>query len=1021
MIRQKPTVFLLALFLFQFCFSQDGTLQLYQNGYYIKQYSEVAGLANNQCKFIFEDSKGFLWISTFQGLSRFDGRKFINYGLKEGLPSLDISEVCEDSSGLIYVATTKGIARYTGLNGKNDSSFFVYKQTTDLDSPISGMQAIDSNTIVFQRRGDGLFLLRKNNLTVLWQKMLQYVRSILKDRSNTIYVYTMDTIRVYNKHLQQIRDIYFPNTGFIGFYNDNHTDFIQAYSNKKTYRLNSDGLTADGEAPDSVVWFCKTGAEKKMFYVKGRTEICFYDGTASSRIFDITGLTLYSNSLQQTTDKSVWLSTSAGGIFRISKLPYNEITAPKGGYTTNINDRVVFKSDSELMRRPDIADTYKQLKDVVIRSVFLGKTGITWFCTGNGIYKQSPGKEAEHYSFDGGDEVNYGAVAKEIRGVVEDHNEDLWFYGYSGVIHYSNGQFKQYTSRNGLNRDILVRQLVIDKTGTVLLTDFFNLFKIQGDTLLPVGKELGLPNYIPGKIKTDINGFTWIDYNKSLFKIEKNQTGKYIITDSLILHFQTNISEITKFGFDTQNNCWIGFAGGKISVFFSDKNGHYSYTNSITYTSDDGTTFATPNDYDLIPDQEGNMVIVPRKSGNENLFVFTTADALERKMLKVPQLTLTGIFINHKTPDWLAMGYPVGSDGFPISPRLHYKNNNIRFDYTGILLSNSSDVIYQVMLKGYDNDWRTTTEPSVSYTNLPAGNYTFLVKAANANGVWSNASEYSFTILLPWFKTPQASAVWFLSFCSIVIFLFWLRVRAIRRADALNNLKKSDLFKSRLIGLIGHDMMTPIRYIAKVALQLQTYNDKLSKQTTQDSLGEINATATQLHFFGENIIHWIKLQSEGFTPQVQQFDLTCLIKDLVGVHLPMVADKKNNIINDLAPFIYCRQDPMLIKIILHNLLLNANKFTSSGIIKIKAEVTDKWLSLSIEDNGRGMSKDKVDSLNRLQPVLSSEGTLKETGWGMGYILITELLKLSEGNLLIESQLNKGTIATVNLPIEPENE
>ena len=1021
MTRQRLTVLLLALFFFHLCFSQDGNLQLYQNGYYIKQYSEVAGLVNNQCKFLFEDSKGFLWISTFQGLSRFDGRKFTNYELKQGLPSLDISEVCEDSSGLIYVATTKGIARYTGFNGKNDSCFFVYKQTTGMGSPISGMQAIDSNTIIFQRRGDGLFLLHKNNLTVLWKKTLQHVRSILKDRDNNIYVYTMDTIRVYNKYLQQIRDVYFPNTGYIGFYNDNHTDFIQAYSNEKVYHLNIEGLTADSNAPDSVVWFCKTNAERKMFYVKGRTELRFYDGTASKSIFDLKGLTLYANSLLQTSDKSIWLSTSAGGIFRITKLPYNEIRAPNGGYTTTINNRIIFKSDSELVRRPYIAATYKQLKDIVIRSVFVSKTGVAWFCTGNGIYKQGPGNKAEHYSFDGGDEVNYGPVAKEIRGVVEDGNEDLWFYGYSGVIHYSNGKFKQYTSRHGLNRDILVRQLVIDKTGTVLLTDFFNLFKLQGDTLLPVGKELGLPNYIPSKIKTDNNGFTWIDYNKSLFKIEKKQSGKYAITDSLVLHAQASISEITKFGFDAQNNCWIGFAGGKIGVFFADNEGHYNYTNSITYTSDDGVTFATSNDYSLLPDQDGNTVIIPRKSGNEKLFIFSTADALERKLLKMPQLSLTGIFINHKIPDWLDMGYVVGSGGYPISPRLHHKNNNIRFDYTGILLSNSSDVVYQVMLKGYDHEWRTTSEVSAAYTNLPAGSYTFLIKAANANGVWSEPIEYSFTILLPWFKTREANALWFLSFCSIVIFLFWLRVRAIRRADALNNLKKSDLFKSRLIGLIGHDMLTPIRYISKVALQLQTHNEKLSKKTTIESLGEINATATQLYFFGENIVHWIKLQGEGFTPQIQKFDLAYLVEELVSVHMPLITEKKNQIINEITSPLYCTQDPMLIKIIIHNLLLNANKFTSSGIIKITAKTANKWLTLYVQDNGRGMDKDKEDSLNRLQPISSSEGTQNETGWGMGYILITDLLKLSGGDLLVQSQLDKGTIVTVKLPIETDND
>src|SRR5882672_8384002 len=105
---RKRTLFLtIVIFSNYFALSQGAPVQLYQNGYYIKQYTESNGLVSNKCKYLFEDSKGFLWISTFQGLSKFDGHYFTNFGLKDGLPSLNISQVCEDSAGIIYVATAK--------------------------------------------------------------------------------------------------------------------------------------------------------------------------------------------------------------------------------------------------------------------------------------------------------------------------------------------------------------------------------------------------------------------------------------------------------------------------------------------------------------------------------------------------------------------------------------------------------------------------------------------------------------------------------------------------------------------------------------------------------------------------------------------------------------------------------------------------------------------------------------------------------------------------------------------------
>jgi signal transduction histidine kinase len=113
--------------------------------------------------------------------------------------------------------------------------------------------------------------------------------------------------------------------------------------------------------------------------------------------------------------------------------------------------------------------------------------------------------------------------------------------------------------------------------------------------------------------------------------------------------------------------------------------------------------------------------------------------------------------------------------------------------------------------------------------------------------------------------------------------------------------------------------------------------------------------------------------------------------------------------------LYGYQDPTLVRIILHNLLLNANKFTSNGTILISASIQNDWLTMAIKDTGKGMEADKLNSLNNLQPIQSSPGTKMEEGWGMGYKIITDLLRFTGGKLHITSRLNEGTDVTVKLP------
>jgi len=111
--------------------------------------------------------------------------------------------------------------------------------------------------------------------------------------------------------------------------------------------------------------------------------------------------------------------------------------------------------------------------------------------------------------------------------------------------------------------------------------------------------------------------------------------------------------------------------------------------------------------------------------------------------------------------------------------------------------------------------------------------------------------------------------------------------------------------------------------------------------------------------------------------------------------------------------LHCVQEPLIIKIILHNLLLNANKFTTHGTITVAIKSTTRYFQLIVTDNGMGMEEDIAGSLNNMIAVRPMRGTEKEIGWGLGYMLIIDLVKFVHGKLFVESKRGEGTTVTIS--------
>ena len=1004
---KKNFLILPAICFYLLTIAQESELQQFKNGFYIKQFSEASGLVNNACKYLYEDTRGFIWVCTFSGLSRFDGKQFINYGVKEGLPGTNITQVSEDSSGVIYVATTTGIARYTGYIKSPGICFYIYPQTTGLEGLLSGMQPIDSNTIIFQKNNGAVYSLIKNKLLQLTPDAGSAGLKMYRRDNHYFYAFIPDTIRVFNTRFENVKNFFFKSSEFSTESVDS-AGRIHLYSPGSIQRLEDDKIVFEGNAPDSIGCFVNTDTLHRMFYDRGNV-IRYYDGMVDLPVLDMNQLSMQTNRLLHAKDGSIWSTSTGIGLFRITKLPYSisEMHDPVSYHCKNgkriIYDNKRFNSNPFFVRARD------SLRPIII-SILIDRNNNAWFCTEKGLYKQPPDGRGRFYIFTG-DKLIWNSSA-ELHQAIEFPNGDLWFYGVAGGILFRDEKFQHFTSRNGLTEyGGAIAHIVGDKDGNVLVMDYFDrkLYHVEGDTILPVSNIKDGGNFYPNSIVRDSRGYVWMEHNKTLYRLEKRLIGSFDITDSL-LPSDINKAEIKTFNFDSQDRCWVNYAGGNIQVFFLNQDGHYSHTNSISYTKDDGLGSFGISFNTLYPDDDGNMLLIPAKTDVGSVASFSIANALQRKQLMTPVVSIVGIDINLEKADRL-LPENIRRNNKAGAVRLPHKENNILFNYSSSALSHPSNLIYKIMLEGFDKKWRITDLTSVSYTNLPAGSYIFLVQAANVNGTWGPVCKYPFIILPAWYNTWWATLL-FMAVCVLVIYvIFYIHLSGVR----MHHIEESSLFKSSLIGLIGHDMVTPLLYIAKVSRQLRNYNEKLSRETTLESLGEIDTTATQLHFFGESIIHWIKIQNTDFKPVFEQFSISKTIKELADFHHPLFAEKGTDLNYKMEEEIIGYQDSTLVRIIVHNLLLNANKFTSNGKVTITSTVRNDWATIIVKDNGRGMDEERVDSLNNLRAIHSSPGTSKEKGWGMGYKVIIDLLRFTDGKLHISSRLNEGTEVTIKLP------
>lgn len=134
-------------------------------------------------------------------------------------------------------------------------------------------------------------------------------------------------------------------------------------------------------------------------------------------------------------------------------------------------------------------------------------------------------------------------------------------------------------------------------------------------------------------------------------------------------------------------------------------------------------------------------------------------------------------------------GYTLQKDKIVKKIKIPYQLNSLRFAYTASIYQQSNDLEYSYYLEGFDMNWSIwSNNTEKEYTNLPAGTYTFKVKARKSPSHESSVYEFTFTILPPWYQTIWAYALYFILLASSLFILLKYQERIQRKKEEAKRL-----------------------------------------------------------------------------------------------------------------------------------------------------------------------------------------------------------------------------------------
>lgn len=1049
---------------------------LFSQDFVVKHYNITHGLGDNSVYDVVQDSTGFMWFATNDGISKYDGFSWQNYSYRDYEVGSGYFHLKYDEKGILWASP-----KY--LNQK--IYYFSKGSWSTLPAPVPNLVIYDETT------GIDLFYHRNKPVICITSKI-------------GVYLFIDDNW----KHFTT-------NEGL----SSNAVYSVKSYKNY-FYLTTQRGLTI----------FNPLATQDKLFvnFVSG-IDTPVYElliDTISSTGFEIT--LLCDNNLKILSDSKVRVINTDVNFSLINVGTFHNLLKAKNGDIYFGDKSALFRYSNQSKTTTRLGKTQGFTTDGAT-GIFFDREENLWITDTRGVDKMSFRRFLNYFK-------SSGLIDDEVASILEYKPGKFIFGQNTGFTFFEKGAFRKFklpedTSSHQFSSRIM--DLTMDSTGNIWgAAAFLGLIKIeengnytvfnnnynetfttvkyiQGTGLL-AGTNLALYIFKDGKFvnveKTSsahiscrkifsfgheifitsslgiwqikrgklVQIYTHSDPGlRSVFSLHKDDTGRMFVGaeaglftfdgDSLVKFVDNRFSISKPVYFITKsmdNKLWIGTNAG---LTYYEGNGKYQ-----DFGLREGLAGYETNRSASLFDSENNLWV-------------GTNSGLSFMMLK-------SLSQNYSPPKVYFKGmhsFSGESFNLNVENKLPNNMNSLFFDVRALSYIIEEGNEYLVKLEGFDEEWTHYNQyqiDQIKYQYLPSGKYNLLVKAKNKFSDWSPVYTSADIIIKPPFYLNLA----FLILVAVVIVLTFIfankffitrkyskdlenivKVRTFKLRESesklkeLNenlesqiksrtyelakmnillqkeieenklseqklkeysrNLEKLNFTKDRLFSLISHDLRSPFTTIIGYSDLISEESETLEREEIKNLAAKIlNSSRITLNLLN-SLLEWSKAQISGaeFSPGI--IDLFPINKELMEMFQPIAISKNIQLTSHINERLMIEADQNMIEAIIRNLISNAIKFTNrGGKVSINYKLSEEIIEISVSDTGIGIPKQILNEIFDLSSSATRKGTDKESGTGLGLSLVDEFVIKHGGKIMVDTAIGVGTTFTVFLPVSQSN-